>query len=124
MEKNLMSKIGESLLRGAEEALAYAKGNKKSSKTYKTYQVKIPKKINVTAIREKLDMSQNVFAACFGFSARTVEKWEQGIRQPAGAARAYLIVIDRNPDAVRSALNIYIAHSRRHKVAHRHKDKM
>jgi putative transcriptional regulator len=120
MEKNIMSKIGESLLRGAEEALEYAKGNKKSSKTY---QVKIPKKINVTAIREKLDMSQNVFAACFGFSTRTVEKWEQGIRQPAGAARAYLIVIDRNPEAVRSALNIHVVHSRSHKIIHRHKNK-
>ncbi len=96
-----MSKIGESLLRGAEEALGYAKGNKKASKVH---HVKIPKKINVSAIRDKLHMSQNVFAACFGFSIRTVEKWEQGVRQPAGAARAYLIVIDRNPEAVRSAL--------------------
>ncbi len=41
---------------------------------------------------------------CFGFSIRTIEKWEQGIRQPTGAARAYLIVIDRNPKAVQSAL--------------------
>lgn len=105
-----MSKIGQSLLKGAEEALAYAKGDKKSSKTY---QVKVPKKINVGAIREKLNMSQNVFAACFGFSTRTIEKWEQGVRQPAGAARAYLIVIDRNPEAVRSALSA-ATHSRAH----------
>lgn len=65
----------------------------------------MPKKINVSAIREKLNMSQNVFAACFGFSTRTIEKWEQGVRQPAGAARAYLLVIERNPEAVQSALN-------------------
>jgi len=97
-----MSKIGESLLRGAEEALKYAKGNKKTSNVH---HVQIPKKINVSAIRDKLHMSQNVFAACFGFSIRTIEKWEQGVRQPAGAARAYLLVIDRNPDAVRSALS-------------------
>ncbi|HEX4044447.1 MAG TPA: type II toxin-antitoxin system MqsA family antitoxin [Gammaproteobacteria bacterium] len=97
-----MSKIGESLLKGAEEALEYAKGSKKTSKVH---HVKIPKKINVSTIRNKLHMSQNVFAACFGFSIRTIEKWEQGVRQPAGAARAYLIVIDRNPEAVRSALS-------------------
>lgn len=96
-----MSKVGESLLKGAEEALAYAKGEKKGSKTY---QVKIPKNINVSAIRDKLHMTQSVFAACFGFSIRTIEKWEQGVRHPAGAARAYLTVIDRNPEAVRSAL--------------------
>ena len=111
-----MSKIGESLLRGAEEALAYAKGDKKGSKTY---QVKIPKKINVSAIRDKLHMSQSVFAACFGFSIRTIEKWEQGVRQPAGAARAYLIVIDRNPEAVRSALTGIMASHTHHKETHR-----
>lgn len=113
-----MSKISKSLLRGAEESLAYAKGHKKSSKTY---QVKIPKKIDVGAIRDKLHMSQGVFAACFGFSSRTIEKWEQGIRQPAGAARAYLLVIDRNPTAVRSALS-GITISRTHKTSsHREK---
>lgn len=104
-----MSKIGKSLLRGAEEALEYAKGNKRIST--KVHRVKIPKKIDVGAIRDKLHMSQNMFAACFGFSIRTLEKWEQGVRQPAGAARAYLIVIDRNPDAVRSALSNH-THSR------------
>ncbi|HTM64360.1 MAG TPA: transcriptional regulator [Gammaproteobacteria bacterium] len=107
-----MSKIGESLLKGAAEALEYAKGNKKGSKGSKSYQVKIPKKIDVAAIRDKLHMSQTRFAACFGFSVRTIEKWEQGIRQPAGAARAYLIVIDRNPDAVRIALNTASSRSR------------
>ena len=45
------------------------------------------------------------FADHFGFSIRTLEKWEQGVRQPEGAARAYLVVIDRNPKAVEKALN-------------------
>lgn len=119
MEEHIMSKIGESLLRGAQEALEYAKGEKKGAKTY---QVKIPKKINVSAIRDKLNMSQSVFAACFGFSIRTIEKWEQGVRQPAGAARAYLIVIDRNPEAVRSALTDTLTSHHHHKEA-RHKEK-
>jgi len=114
-----MSKVSESLLRGAEEALAYAKGEKKGSKAY---QVKIPKKINVGAIRDKLHMTQSVFAACFGFSIRTIEKWEQGVRQPAGAARAYLIVIDRAPEAVRSALTGTLISHTGHKDT-RHKGK-
>ena len=110
-----MSKIGESLLKGAKEALAYAKGNKKHAKTH---QVKIPKKVNVGAIRDKLHMSQSTFAACFGFSTRTIEKWEQGVRQPAGAARAYLIVIDRNPEMVRSALSGMMSSRAHHKNDH------
>lgn len=113
-----MSKIGESLLRGAEEALAYAKDKKTKAKTH---HVKIPKKVNVSAIRDKLHMSQSIFAESFGFSTRTIEKWEQGIRQPTGAARAYLIVIDQNPEIVQSALNSFMQ-SRKHKQ-NQHKEK-
>lgn len=102
MEKHIMSKIGESLLKGAQEALAYAKGNKRLSKTYR---INIPKKINVSAIRKELDMSQDVFAANFGLKKRTVEKWEQSQRTPTDAARAYLTVIARNPQAVKAALS-------------------
>ena len=96
-----MSKVGQSLLRGANEALDYAKGNKKGSKTHT---VKIPEKINVRAIRKNLGMTRNEFALHFGFRLRTLEKWEQGVRQPEGATRAYLVVISHNPKAVESAL--------------------
>lgn len=42
-----MSRIGKSLLQGAEEALTYAKGQTKSTRSHK---VKISKQINVQAI--------------------------------------------------------------------------
>lgn len=96
-----MSKIGQSLLKGAKEALEYARGNVKGAKIH---QVKISKKVNVRAIRNKLHMSRQEFAVHFGFSVRTLEKWEQGVRQPESSARAYLVVIERNPKAVESAL--------------------
>lgn len=96
-----MNKVNESLLRGAKEALAYAKGHTKDAKTHK---VKVPQQVDVRAIRNKLHMTRNEFAHCFGFSLRTLEKWEQGVRQPEGAARAYLTVILRKPKAVESAL--------------------
>lgn len=96
-----MSQIGKSLLKGAEEALAYAKGQTTGARSHK---VKIPKHVNVRAIRIKLHMTRNEFAEHFGFSVRTLEKWEQGARQPEGAARAYLVVISQNPEAVEAAL--------------------
>jgi putative transcriptional regulator len=52
----------------------------------------------------KLHLSRKDFAERYGFSLRTLEKWEQGIRHPEGAARAYLVVIARNPKAVELAL--------------------
>ena len=39
-----------------------------------------------------------------GFSNNTLRHWEQGLRQPEGPARAYLLVIDREPEAVEKAL--------------------
>jgi putative transcriptional regulator len=48
-------------------------------------------------------MSQAQFAASFGFGLDAVQNWEQG-RRPEGAARAFLKVIEREPDAVRRAL--------------------
>ncbi len=91
-----------SLLRGAREALAYTKGKKIKIKLHK---VCIPSEIDVKAIREDLEMNRKEFCDYFGFSIRTLEKWEQGARHPEGPARAYLIVISHNPNAVAQALS-------------------
>lgn len=96
-----MSKVGESLLRGAQEALAYAKKEKVKAKTHN---ILVPKDIDVKAIRRQLQLTQQAFAERYGISRRTLEKWEQGTRQPERTARAYLLVIQHNPEAVESAL--------------------
>lgn len=44
-------------------------------------------------------------AARFGFSLDALRNWEQGRRQPDLSARAFLTVIEREPDAVRRALS-------------------
>jgi putative transcriptional regulator len=49
-------------------------------------------------------MTQAQFAATFGFGLGAVQNWEQGRRRPEGAARAFLKVIEREPEAVRRAL--------------------
>ena len=95
-----MSSFADSILRGAEEALAYARGQADENE----YKVHIPRDIDVKAIRTKLGMSQQAFAARFGFSVGSVRNWEQGNRQPDSAACAYLTVISRDPEAVTSAL--------------------
>jgi hypothetical protein len=47
---------------------------------------------------------QAEFARQFMLNLRTLQDWEQGRREPEDIARAYLRVIERNPDAVRAAL--------------------
>lgn len=93
-----MSEAGESIIKGMEEALAFAKGEKTGAVVH------IPEEINVRRIRKKLNMSQTVFADYFGVNLRTIQDWEQGRRVPTGAAKNFLFVIDQEPDAVRRAL--------------------
>ncbi len=96
-----MSKeISDSILRGARQALAFAKGEADISK----YRVHIPYEIDVKRIRTKLGMTQAEFARTFGFSVDTLRHWEQRRRVPEGPARAYLKVIDHAPKAVAKAL--------------------
>ncbi|MGB9153385.1 MAG: helix-turn-helix domain-containing protein [Alphaproteobacteria bacterium] len=91
--------LGESMLQGAREALAYARGEKNHGCI-----AHVPEKVDVKAIRHRVHMSQDQFAKNYGFSKRTLEHWEQGRRSPTGASRAFLMVIAREPEAVTRAL--------------------
>lgn len=93
-----MSDLGESIIKGMEEALSFAKGEKTEAIVH------IPEEINVRRIRKKLKISQNSFADHFGFKVSTIRDWGQGRRVPTGSARNFLFVIDHEPDAVRRAL--------------------
>ena len=55
-------------------------------------------------IRRALGLSQEDFAACYHIPLGTLREWEQGRAEPDQAARAYLTVIAREPEAVRKAL--------------------
>jgi putative transcriptional regulator len=66
--------------------------------------VRIPDDIDVARIRARLEMSQQRFANSFGIPVETLRHWEQGWRRPGVAARAYLLVIARAPEAVLKAL--------------------
>jgi putative transcriptional regulator len=96
-----MSDLGKSLIRGALEALEYAKGNQNGAVTH---EVLVPTQVDVMAIRMSMHMSRQKFCEEFGFSVRTLEKWERGERMPETSARAYLTVIASNPTAVIKAL--------------------
>jgi len=56
-------------------------------------------------IRRALRLTQEEFSARFRIPLGTLRDWEQGASEPDQAARAYLTVIARNPNAVAEALN-------------------
>jgi putative transcriptional regulator len=54
----------------------------------------------VIEARKKTGLSQSQFAALMGVSVRTLQGWEQGRKQPSGAARTLLTIASTNPKAV------------------------
>jgi putative transcriptional regulator len=53
--------------------------------------------------RLKVGVSQSAFAQLLGVSVRTLQEWEQGRREPSGAAKTLLRIAMRSPEAIRQA---------------------
>ena len=91
------SSFGADLIEGMELVAAHQRGDIELEQVW-------PKPIDVKAIRKHVKMSQAEFSRAYGISKRASQEWEQGGRQPDSAARAYLIVIAKEPVVVRRAL--------------------
>ena len=93
-----MSAAFESIKLGLQEAIAHAKGETGGVRLHR------PRVVDVKALRAKVGMTQEQFAARFGFSIATLRHWERGDRSPHGPALVLLNVIEHNPQAVIEAL--------------------
>jgi putative transcriptional regulator len=56
--------------------------------------------VNTRRLRERLGMTQEEFAARYRIPVGTLRDWEQRRKFPDAPARAYLLVIDKDPGAV------------------------
>jgi putative transcriptional regulator len=92
-------KAADRIIQGLQEALQHARGEKDSG-----VRLHIPERINVSAIRRKAGLSQSSFAGRIGVSAATLRNWEQGRRNPEGAARVLLAMLAQNPHIVEETL--------------------
>lgn len=54
----------------------------------------------VAGVRAKTGLPQARFAELLGVSVRTLQDWEQGRREPLGAARTLLAIAAKNPQAL------------------------
>ena len=59
------------------------------------------KQWEIFAARSETGLSQEQFARLLGVSKRTLQEWEQGRKQPSGAARVLLKIAARQPDVLR-----------------------
>jgi putative transcriptional regulator len=92
--------VTSELLQSLEQAVGIMEGRVVAGRVHN---VSVPE-VDVRQARQRLGMTQAVFAAAFGVSLPTLRKWEQKTRRPDGPARVLLRVIEREPDAVRRAL--------------------
>lgn len=67
-------------------------------------QARLKRVPQVRVMRRALGLTQEEFSARFRIPLGTLRDWEQGKSEPDQAARAYLTVIARDPEAVRKAL--------------------
>lgn len=52
--------------------------------------------------RQQTGLSQTSFAKLLGVSVRTFQEWEQGRRQPTGAAKTLIAIARHSPEALRA----------------------
>ena len=94
-----MAKMFDDLKQGLQEVDDFLGGKRAG------FKVTVPANIDVKSIRKGLHMTQAGFSDAFGFSLDAVKHWEGGRRTPEASARAFLIVIAKNPKAVIAALH-------------------
>jgi len=94
-----MSNFAKELIASMEEAREHARGGKTD------VQMRRVKPVDVKKARKALGMTQAEFAQLMGTSVSGLQKWEQGARQPRGAARTLVRLIERAPEAVKEALD-------------------
>ncbi|MCE7914885.1 MAG: helix-turn-helix domain-containing protein [Nitrosomonas sp. PRO4] len=55
----------------------------------------------VISARKKSGLSQAEFAKLLNVSVRTLQEWEQGRRQPSGAAKTLIAIAERHPNVLK-----------------------
>ncbi len=75
----------------------------KQMKTGKSARVTTVNLSPASEARFKVGMSQAEFAGLLGVSVRTLQDWEQGRREPSGAAKTLIAIAGRRPDVLLEA---------------------
>lgn len=83
--------VYESVLKGLQEAVDYKHGKLKARSSIITVKpLDDFSASDIKQIRTKLEVSQTLFAAMLGVSAKTVEAWERGRNTPEEPAKRLL----------------------------------
>lgn len=96
--------VFERIKSGMEDSIAYSRGELSLVTTELPAPPPKPKPSAIVGLRKRFRMSQAVFAATLNVSTKTVQSWEQGVREPSDVALRMLQVIDEQPAVVEHLL--------------------
>jgi putative transcriptional regulator len=96
MERKLFDELTKSI----KQAGAIARGERAPSRSHEF----TPSRIQ--AVREQADLSQAQFARLLNVSVKTLQNWEQARREPTGAAKALLRIVEKEPKVALRALRV------------------
>jgi putative transcriptional regulator len=93
------TKLGEALIKGLEDALAYEKGEKKLKAQHRTLTPPAPQfsKDKIRKLREILGYTQLEFASLLNVDIGTIRHWEQGRRKPTASSNRLLQILLEKP---------------------------
>ena len=98
VSKKRRKPLFERVKQGLGEGIAWSKGEL----TLRTVEVpEEPPDVDartLTALRERIDMSQAVFAKVLNVSPKTIQSWEQGTRKPSQASLRLIQVFSQRPE--------------------------
>ncbi|MCX7756116.1 MAG: helix-turn-helix domain-containing protein [Anaerolineales bacterium] len=93
----MKDEVFEELEASVREGGAILRGEQPPSRAFQL------KPMDIKGIRANMGLSQRQFAALLGVSVDTLQNWEQGRRQPRGAAQMLLLVAEQSPQVVLKA---------------------
>ena len=94
----MVKKIDKDMLQFQEDLLQSVR-QMKAGKAARTTAVALTAAADA---RAKVGVTQSEFATVLGVSVRTLQDWEQGRREPSGAAKTLLRIAAWSPEVVRS----------------------
>jgi len=81
--------LGAELLDSVREMMAEKKGREHTVEL-----------TDAATARQNVGLSQSEFATLLGVSKRTLQDWEQGRREPSGAAKSLIEIAMKRPDVL------------------------
>jgi len=91
------------LMESAEQALAYERGARGGFRVTRIGLPRPPQPMSsaeITRVRKHLNYSQSVFARLLNVSVKTVQGWEQGVREPSDASLKLLAIAKKRPEVL------------------------